>query len=434
VHERVPHHRWACEILERLGPTQLNCSWVPGLNSTGRGGCAKVCFEADRWIKKLVLLTVTLACLAALSCALTLWQWFVASRFPLHERIADSAFAPAISILKPLKGRDLLTERCLRSWFEQHYQGQSQLLFGVASADDPVCSLVRKLMADFPDANAELVVCPQALGANAKVSTLVHLQARARHDLLVISDADVAVPPELVRNLVAPFQETDVGVVHCFYKLANPDTAAMRWEAVAINADFWSQVLQARSLKPLDFALGAVMATTRDKLESIGGFSALLDCLADDYQLGNRIARRGGRIVLCPLVVECWAPPMGWRDVWTHQLRWARTIRVCKPVPFFFSILSNATFWPSLWIIADPTVLSAVALLVTGAVRIATARSNYRRLTRATMPLADLWLVPLKDWLGLATWAFAFAGNRVEWRGQQFHMRRDGTLLLWPEP
>ena len=107
----------------------------------------------------------------------------------------------------------------------------------------------------------------------------------------------------------------------------------MQWEAIAINADFWSQVLQSRSLKPMDFALGAVMATRRQQLREIGGFAALVDCLADDYQLGNRIARRGYPIALSPVVVECWSAPMGWAAVWKHQLRWARTIRVCQPRP-----------------------------------------------------------------------------------------------------
>ena len=180
----------------------------------------------------------------------------------------------------------------------------------------------------------------------------------AKHDLLVISDADVRVPPDLLANLVRlPARAALVrppGLACCFYRLANPATLAMRWEAIAINADFWSQVLQSRSLKPIDFALGAVMALPRSRLEEIGGFKALADCLADDYQLGNRIARRGHPIVLCPVVVDCWSAPMGWAAVWKHQLRWARTIRVCQAAPYFFSILSNATLWPLVWVAAKP--------------------------------------------------------------------------------
>src|SRR2546426_7312771 len=167
------------------------------------------------------------------------------------------------------------------------------MLFGVASADDPVCNVVERLLSEFPASDAQLIKCPQMLGPNAKVSTLTQLQPHANHDVIVISDADVRVPPDLLANLVAPLQKRDVGLVHCFYQLANPSTIAMRCEAVAVNADFWSQVLQGCDLKPLDFALGAVMATRRAQLDAIGGFAALLEYLADDYQLGRRIAARG---------------------------------------------------------------------------------------------------------------------------------------------
>ena len=186
--------------------------------------------------------------------------------------------------------------------------------------------------------------------------------------MILVSDADVRVPPDFLANIVAPLRDEswadsplpadgahgvtrpNVGLVNCFYRLANPSTTAMRWEAVAINADFWSQVLQSQSLKPLDFALGAAMLVRREALAEIGGFQSLADCLADDYQLGHRIAKNGHRIALCPVVAECWDAPMNWRDVWKHQLRWARTIRVCQPLPYFFSILSNATLWPLLWL------------------------------------------------------------------------------------
>ena len=202
----------------------------------------------------------------------------------------------------------------------------------------------------------------------------------------------------------------------------------MQWEAIAINADFWSQVLQSRSLKPLDFALGAVMATRRQHLQEIGGFAALVDCLADDYQLGNRIARRGHPIALSPVVVECWSAPMGWAAVWKHQLRWARTIRVCQPAPYFFSLLSNATLWPLLWLIVRPAAPVWAFALCCWLVRILTALNLEQRLTQGRTLFAQAWLVPAKDLLQTAIWLLAFLGNRVEWRGRQMRLRRDGTL------
>jgi ceramide glucosyltransferase len=440
-------------------------------------------YADDHHKEQAVILNLIFGSLAALSLALALWQWLAARRFPLHQRVAAPSSPPdphrsrreealtsspqlstlnsqpPLTLLKPLKGCDPATEDCLRSWFAQQYTGPIQILFGVAAADDPVCGLVRKLVQEFPCSDAQLVTGPPPPGANAKVAKLVELERLAKHDLLVISDADVRVPPDFLANIVAPLcvvppplnlvGTQTCGLVCCFYRLANPATLAMQWEAVAINADFWSQVLQSRSLKPIDFALGAVMATRRRQLDEIGGFAGLVDCLADDYQLGNRIARRGHSIALSPVVVECWSAPMGWADVWKHQLRWARTIRVCQPAPYFFSLLSNATLWPLLWLIVCPGAAALVCALFCWLVRILTAldlqqRLNYppagRRVSpRAPSPAAMqpsspapwryAWLAPVKDLLQAAIWLLAFMGNRIEWRGQRMRLRRDGTLV-----
>jgi ceramide glucosyltransferase len=384
-----------------------------------------------------VLLNAILGSLSCFSFALLIWQWLAARRFPLHQRAADKSFAPPLTLLKSLKGADAATEDCLRSWFTQEYNGGIQILFAVASAEDPVCGLVEKLARDFPKQDVQLVICPRISGANAKVSKLAELEKLARHDLLVISDADVRVSPDFLANTVAPLRAPETGLINCFYRLANPATLAMQWEAIAINADFWSQVLQSQTLKPLDFALGAVMLTRRQCLAQIGGFKSLADCLADDYQLGNRIARQGHRIVLSPVVVECWDPPMTWRAVWHHQLRWARTIRACQPAPYFLSILSNAGFWALLWFLfglAQSIRTAHLHLGLLGGALFVLARmgivSNLqRRLNPPAKTLRYLWLVPIKDILQTAIWLFAFAGNRIEWRGQAFKLRRDGTLV-----
>ena len=381
--------------------------------------------------RQAVILNLILGALALLSLALTLWQWLVARRFPLHQRVPQSsnlAPQPPVTLLKPLKGCDAATEDCLRSWLTQQYAGATQILFGIATGDDPVCGIVRKLLQEFPGSDAQLVVCGVSSGTNAKVSQLVELERRAKHNLLIISDADVRVPLELLAHIITPLQQPAIGLVNCFYRLANPTTLAMQWEAIATNADFWSQVLQSRSLKPMDFALGAVMATRRQQLQEIGGFDALVDCLADDYQLGNRIARRGYTIALSPIVVECWSAPMGWAAVWKHQLRWARTIRVCQPVPYFFSLLGNATLWPLLWLIVQPTAPVAACAIFCWLVRVVTALNLEQRLTQGRTLFAQGWLVPAKDLLQTAIWLLAFLGNHVEWRGRQMRLRRDGTL------
>lgn len=396
-----------------------------------------------------MILHYILGGLATLSFCLLIWQWLAARRFPLHQRVADMSFAPAVTLLKSLKGADAATEACLRSWFAQEYRGEVQILFGVVSAEDPVCAIVKKLQQEFPNRDVRMEIIPTLIGANAKVSKLAELEKLAKHHIFVVSDADVRVPADFLANAVAPLREPTVGLVNCFYKLANPTTSAMRWEAIAINADFWSQVLQSQTLKPLDFALGAVMLTRRALVAEIGGFKSLADCLADDYQLGNRIAKHGHRIVLSPIVVECWDPPMNWRAVWNHQLRWARTIRVCQPAPYFFSILSNAGLWAMVWlaVVIGETMRTmdiqmwsngfdariAIGWLIPAALfplaRIIVACDLQSRLTRSSDGFAYFWLVPLKDLLQAAIWLCAFVGNRIEWRGQVYRLRRDGTLV-----
>jgi ceramide glucosyltransferase len=393
------------------------------------------------------LLNPIAGAVAGLSLVVAIWQWMAARRFPLHQRASGAGFAPAISILKPLKGCDDTTAESLRSWLEQNYAGKMQILFGVAEAGDPVCGIVRRLMAEHPERDAQLVVCEQLEGANAKAAKLAYLEKLAKYDFILVSDADVRVPEDLLANMVmaALGQPTSssaltrvagrggTGLVCCFYRLANPTTVAMRWEAVAINADFWSQVLQSQTLKPLDFALGAVMLSPRPVLEEVGGFRALVDCLADDYQLGNRIARRGYGIVLCPVVVECWEGRMDWKEVWNHQLRWARTIRVSQPLPYFFSILSNVTFWALLWLgisaVSAKPYCASLAAAVVLLLRLALAKDLQRRFTWGRDLVSPYWLTVVKDLLQAALWVGAFLGDTIEWRGRRMKLGQDGTLI-----
>ncbi len=378
-----------------------------------------------------MVIVLILLGLAVLSAGLQIWQWRGASRFPLHERPPAKRGEPGITFLKPLKGADAETLACLESWLTQKTSGALQVIFGVASMEDPVVPVVRGLLERHPAIDAELVLCDEVLGANSKVSKLVQLARRAKHDVIVVSDADVFVPGDLTSQLLAKMQDPLVGLVNCFYRLANPTTTAMRWEAVAINADFWSQVLQSTALKPMDFALGAVMAVRRDALTQIGGFESLVNHLADDYQLGHRVSAKGYRIELSPVVVECREYPQGWKQVWSHQLRWARTIRACQPAPFFASILSNASLWPLLaWAASVRTSLSVVGLVVPLLVlRISAAASMHRRLSPETFRWCDLWLVPVKDLLNAAIWLAAFTGSHVVWRGVKYRVMKGGELV-----
>lgn len=366
------------------------------------------------------------ALLAIISFATLLWQWGLAVFYPLHQRHSVALPLPAATILKPLKGCEPDTEACLRSWLELEYAAPVQILFGVAREDDPVCAIVRRLLVQNPAQNARLVICGESLGSNAKVSSLIQMQRAAEHDIIVISDADVKVTPDFLSQIIGALADKSVGLVNCLYALANPSTPAMRWEAVAINADFWSQVLQSQSLAPLDYALGAVMAVRRESLDAIGGFDVLADYLADDFQLGHRLHLAGYRVILSPLVAQCYSGPMSWRQVWDHQLRWARTIRFSKPIPYALSLISNPTIWPIAWFMASFNPSVGIALVGFLVVRILVGLDLQRRL----MGSWPGWpfMVLLKDLFSLAIWICSWGGSEVQWRGTRFQVLRGGKL------
>jgi ceramide glucosyltransferase len=411
-----------------------------------------------------VLVTVILTALTLLSVMLLLWQYFAARRFPLHQPAPVSNFTPGITILKPLKGRDDHTADCLRSWMTQRHDGPLQILLGVADPTDPACDVVRELIHSHPQVDAELVFTSEPLGPNAKVANVLQLARNAKHEVLCVSDADVHVPEDFLANTVGPLRNPEVGMVNCFYQLADPPNFAMRWEAIAVNADFWSQVLQSNTMQPQNFALGAVMMLRQDTLQKVGGFEPLLDYLADDYQLGNRIAATGARVEMAPVVVECRDKPMGFGAVWQHQLRWARTIRASQPVPYFLSIVSNVTLWSVLLIFFGVTrQVPVLGVTDTGRFYLpfwrgaATADSNYfietgytaalligvaaillriivgsalaKRLTRNKFYYDLCWVVPLKDLLQVGVWLSAFLGNTVEWGGRKFRIVSGGKVV-----
>lgn len=379
--------------------------------------------------------------LAALSAGINLWQWFAAGQFPLHKRLDGPEHHPGLTLLKPLKGADEETFNCLESWIAQDFKGPVQILFGVADPNDPVCEIVRELQKLYSRHQIELVVCQPILGANAKVSTLTHLQKKAEHDIWIVSDADVFAPEDLLTDLGNHFREDTTALVNCFYQLLPPLTFGMLWEAVAVNADFWSQVCQSNSMKPMNFALGAVMAVRRESVEDIGGFESLLNQLADDYQLGKRIfalnhrgipkgvmhrTLPGHKILLSGIPVECREDPKPFGAVWSHQLRWARTIRVCQPGPYFLSILSNVTLFALLAAVAGAPAILWLSCL---AIRVLTAGHNIFRITRKTGRVIEALFAPVKDLLALGIWVCSFTGNTVSWRGEAFRVKRGGELV-----
>ncbi|MGE3310043.1 MAG: glycosyltransferase [Limisphaerales bacterium] len=394
----------------------------------------------------MLVMVPVFACLALLSATLLVWQWIAAARFHLQPPPDPASPAPAatarhpqlshplppvsISVLKPVTGSDPGTAEALASWLRFHSQPAHsvEVLFGVGSTEDPAHALVLQLLDRHPNATARLVVCPRHHALNRKVAKLIHLAREARGDVVIISDADVAAPPHLLNESIPLLDSPGTGLVHCLYRISKADTPANRWEAFVVNADFWSQVLQNRSFRPVDFALGAVMILRRTTVDAVGGFEALANVLADDNRLGRLVVDQGLRTVLSPVVVDCIAAPAGWKEVWRHQLRWAVTIRVCQPGAYFLSILANGTLWPILWgaSAGSGPAIPLAALLI--GFRVVQAISLESRFTGTPRKWASAWLPPVKDLLQVGLWVSAFLKNHIVWRGARYRVNPDGTL------
>src|SRR5580700_9519700 len=242
-------------------------------------------------------------------------------------RIAQLSFQPPVSILKPLKGTDPEIYESFRSHCLQDYP-EYEIVFGVSDANDPAIQLVEQLKAEFPQRVITLMVCRENLGANTKVSNLAQMVREARHEYLIVNDSDIRVEPDYLRRVLAPLADPKVGLVTCLYCGIANATLGSRLESLGISTDFCAGVLVAQTVENgIRFGLGSTLAFRRRDLQAIGGFEAFSDYLADDYQIGIRIAELGLNVKLSDVVVETFLPHYTLRDFAEHQLRWARTVR-----------------------------------------------------------------------------------------------------------
>jgi len=400
----------------------------------------------------------------------------VAARVFLGERRRpERIFAPGVSILKSLKGLDPGMMDAFRSHCRQSYAGEFELLFGVSSIDDPAAAAVRELQAEFPERPILLVECKERLGANGKVSTLAQLANLARHDFLLINDSDITVGPRYLERVMgcfisAPFPKRGehveyslaacevyadiyalhsearargdearllqdeleakrVGLVTTLYRGRAHGTLPSRFEALGIATEFAPGVLVSKLLEGgLRFGLGSTLAVRREALEGAGGLLSLKDYLADDYELGARVAKAGYHVMLSGEVVETSVPAYGWGAFVTHQLRWLRTVREARPGGYtglifthglalaLVNVLASGMSLVSLWLLALSFFLRLAQAMTVGAAVL----SDHE-------VLPNLWLLPLRDLMAMGLWVAGFAGDTIVWRGERFALK-DGRL------
>ena len=354
-------------------------------------------------------------------CFLSLW-----SLIKFHSRIrqaSGSNFIPPASILKPLCGLDPHGYESLRSHCIQDYPDY-EIIFGVSAPDDPAVPAVERLIREFPTVSMRLVVCPNVFGMNFKVSNLLQMLPAARYPYLVINDSDICVPRNYLRQVIAPLKDPSVGIVTCLYRgVAGPGIGS-RLESLAINADFIPGVLCARQLeKGIHFAMGSTMAFHRGVLGLVGGLQSIADYLADDYELGRRVSSAGLRVELADCIVEHYLPQNSWSEFFQHQLRWARTLRSCRPEGYAGLIFTFPLPWSVLALAAAPSMtLGWIFVVVSLVLRSMVMFASGFCVLRDRQVFRNLWLLPIRDFVALLIWVLSYAGTRIVWRGNKFEL------------
>jgi ceramide glucosyltransferase len=363
-------------------------------------------------------------------------------------------FARPVTILKPVKGLDPGMYEAFASHCRQDYAAEYEILFGVSSLDDPAVEAIERLKSEFPDRNIRLIECPEKLGPNGKMGNVVQLARQARFDHLLLNDSDIRVGPRYLARIMAEFGpdpasenpgvghpnsagRKPVGLVTAPYRgqthgtstSPSAGTLGSKLETLGISTDFFPGVLVSLRLDgEIRFGLGSTLAVSKTALDAIGGFAPLVDSLADDYELGHRIAQAGFAVALSREIVETSVPAYTLSGYLAHQLRWARGIRDSRKAGYLGLMFTFALPWAILNAIASGFAIESLALLsLTCLARVTVALGVGVGILGDRQVLRDIWLLPVRDLAALWVWVWSFAGNTVTWRGETFSLE-NGNL------
>ncbi len=369
------------------------------------------------------LCDICLACAFA-GCILMLLEAAFVVGFP-DERKGVNPVEPPVTVLKPMDNAEPGLPARLAAFCRQDYDAPIQVICGARDSVSSAVDAVRSVQREHPDEPIELHVDPRSHGSNRKVSNLINMLPRVRYDTIVLSDSDIAVKPGYLRTVTPLLASPRVGAVTCLYHGIAGDGLWARLSALAINSHFLPQAIAGTGLGLTKPCFGATIALRRSMLERIGGFGAFADELADDYAIGAAVRSAGNKVVIAPLVVGHCCFENSLRQLVQHQLRVARTIKSIDPVGYAGSIITHP--WP-LALIGMLSGSSAAALLVVAA--LASRVTLYRCVERRFgLPRENYWLIPVQDILAFAIYAASFFGATVHWRGADYHVTADGTLI-----
>ena len=336
---------------------------------------------------------------------------------------APADFAPPLSILKPIYGLDREAYENFASLCRQNYP-EFEILFCATDRDDPAIPVIEQIIRDFPKRAIRLLIGSEPLGVSDKVNKLCRMAREARHEILIVSDSDVRVEPGFLRAMAAPFRDPQLGGVTCLYRGLTDGSFPADLTALGNSTDFAEGVLVAWLFGGVKFMLGAVMATTKERLREIGGFEALVNHFSDDYELGSRIAARGRRIELSPFPVSIVYPRQNLREAFRQQVRWNMSVRFSRPAGHLGLIFTQGIAWVVLAVFLAPSLLAALGfLLAYELLETDAALSVGARGMKDTLVRRKQWMLPLREVFAFLAWLASFFPQHIHWRGQEFRVR-----------
>jgi ceramide glucosyltransferase len=335
---------------------------------------------------------------------------------------------PAVTVLKPVYGLEKNLKANLRGFCHQDYPAY-QVVFSAQRENDPAIPLLYELQQEFGAEKVAVVVKNIQAGMNGKVNNLLGGITAARHDVLVISDSDIRVRPDYLKAVVSPLSNPDVGCVCTPFKAVCADRWYEKLELLSMNADFLPSVVFALATGASNYSNGQSITIRRETLEKIGGLASLGDYLVEDYEIGRRIWESGKRMIVAPYFIEATVDLKSAGQWWSHQVYWDQNTRAARPGGFFATVFTRSVPFALLYALLrllDPVGLAVLAGAV--ALRLTTAGIALIAV-RDREGLRSLMLLPVRDVLGLVSWALAFTQRTVTWRGTEFVLTRNGRLV-----
>jgi ceramide glucosyltransferase len=361
--------------------------------------------------------------IAIMGCGYLLAATVLVGRYAQTQTPHTPATAPTVTILKPLYGEDAGLFDNLMSFAEQRYAGAVQIVCGVADAHDPAVAVVERLRGALPTRNIELIIDATLHGGNRKVSNLINMAPRIRHEIVVLSDSDIRVDPDYLARVIAVLQQPRVGAVTCLYHGLAQSGPWSQLGALFINAHFLPSVVLGLASGLAQPCFGSTIALKRSTLEAIGGFAAFADRLDDDYAIGAAVRERGEVVAIPPFTVAHLCSEASLGELWRHELRWARTIRNIAPLGHAGSLVLHPLAWAIVALGLSPWsgLLIPAATLTIAAIlcRMTLLRSVARGFG---LPPQSYWLVPVRDLLSFAVFVASFLGRSVSWGGHRYRL------------